>query len=267
MSFFTIKSLKHGMEVSAIVETDIEIALTLSKDGQYFGATWFLGALFVVSILYKIIDTWINESKYKDVMLLIFAGILAFISFQVTFPHMLSRTIICGFYFALGVFVKRNGKELKDLSCFGTAFVSGIIYLLISYYGSANMGKNQYRFPLQFVIGAILASYTILYVCKEFDLRAKLLIPVKKFLMFLGRHSIDIVIWQFNAFRLVILFQMYLNKEEITFANLLSYYPFYSTTNGWWVVYSVVGLLAPILFCEILRFGPWGKLFRKIHIV
>lgn len=265
--FYTVKSVRHGVAASSIFRTVVDIALTLSKDGQYFGATWFLGALFVVSIIYKAFDILIKESKYKDYLMLVLSGTFCVIAFNITFPHMLSRTIICGFFFALGVFTKRHRSELQGFDCFGTALACGCLFLIIAHYGSANMGANQYKFPFLFIVGALMASYAILYLCKEFDLRVKILMPVKKFLMYLGKHSIDIVIWQFVAFRIVIILQMYLNSEEITWSGVLSYYPCYSTDHGWWIVYTLVGLLVPVLFCSLLRSGPWGKVLKKLHIV
>ena len=42
-----------------------QILLTLNKDGQFFGATWFLGSLFLVSVFYKLLDTYLRDWKYR----------------------------------------------------------------------------------------------------------------------------------------------------------------------------------------------------------
>lgn len=265
--FYTIKSVLRGVSSNTILRNVLLIILTLSKDGEFFGATWFLGALFLVSIIYKLFDTLMLEVKYRDFVLLGFSSILTLVAMQITFPYMLSRTVICGWYFSLGVVLKNNKDKLNNFVCFGSALAAGCTFLLIAHFGSANMGKNSYRYPLQFILGAVLASYALLYICCEFDKRAKILMPVKKLLIYLGKHSLDIVIWQFVSFRLVILLQMYMNGELITLDNVLSYYPCYSTANGWWLVYTIVGTCVPIALCEFLRCGYWGKILKKIHIV
>lgn len=222
----------------------------------------------MVSVVYKIADTLIKDSKYKPFLMLSFFTCFGIIGFQITFRFMLSRTIICGMFFAIGVFVNKNVEHLKDLSCFGSALICALTFVVIGHYGSANMGTNEYRYPVLFVIGAVMASYALIYLCKVFDetyIRA--FKPMKKTLILLGKNSMDIVIWQFNAFRLVTILQMKLYGDQITWENVLQHYPCYVTENGWWIVYTVVGLVVPILFCGVLRSKPWGKVFMNMHIV
>ena len=80
----------------------IKIALTLSKDGQFLGATWFLSALFLVSIGYKMIDIFLAGFRYKEVSLLVIFGLIALNGITITLPYMLSRTCILSFYYAVG---------------------------------------------------------------------------------------------------------------------------------------------------------------------
>lgn len=266
--FFTAKSILHGASASYIAKTVVGILLTLSKDGQFFGATWFLGSLFVISVLYKMIDFSLKDSAYADVLMLLLFGIFALISFQITFPYMVSRTFICGMYFAGGAFIKKHWQVFRKIDHKILPMICGILFLVIGHYNSANMGSNEYRYPVLFVIGAAMASYSLICFCRYFDRRTGwFLLPLKHLLIFLGRNSMDIVIWQFVAFRAVIMVQMYLNHETITISNILKYYPCYSTEGIWWLAYTAAGLLLPLLFCSILRTGVWGKWLKFLHIV
>lgn len=56
-----------GYAVKSVIKT----LLTLDKH-VHLGATWFLGALFVMSILYKLCDTYINPKKYKRLLITLF---------------------------------------------------------------------------------------------------------------------------------------------------------------------------------------------------
>jgi fucose 4-O-acetylase-like acetyltransferase len=247
------------------------ILLTLSRGaGQFLGATWFLGGLFVISILYKIVDMSIVESKYKDIIILLVFTALAILGFQVTFEYTMSRTIILGLYFAVGAFCKKHkselaimGREAKFL-----AIISAIIFIVMGSFNSASMGANKFKYPVLFVFGAFLASYSLIYFSKAISsVGVKIVKFLKNILVFLGKRTIDILIWQIVFFRLVIIFQMLLNHEEMTVDHVLSYYPTYDSSNGWWILYMVVGLIVPILWGNLLRFGIWGKLLKKLHIV
>lgn len=265
--FYVTKTIIRGSSALTILKNAGLIVLTLSKDGEFMGATWFLGSLFLVSIFYKILDLVIKESKFKPLLILFIFASLTAIGFAKTFPYLTSRTLILGLFFAIGALVKKYKEYFKDVVGGITAVICLLMYIVIASFNSANMGKNEYSNPLLFVIGSILASYALIVFCKLFEEKVKVLQPVKRFIMFLGRRSLDILIWQFVAFRIVILLQMVIYKEELTIGNLLSYYPVYDSSNFWWIAYFVVGLFIPIGFCSLLRLGFWGKAFKKIHIV
>ena len=244
------------------------VLLTLEKDGEFLGAIWFLGALFLVSVLYKIIDYYIVETPEKKYIVLGTFFIWCVIGFEITLPYMLSRTLICGFFYALGVFGKTYLLNLKlDRNTSVYAVIFACTFLLIGHYNSANMGANEYKYKSLFVIGAVCASFVTLFISKCISAlcRSNILTYLKTGICFIGKNSIDIVIWQFVAFRVVIAVQLMLNHISLT--KLLDYYPMYSEKNGWWIIYTVVGIVLPIIWGMFLRAGIWGKFLKKIHFV
>ena len=246
----------------------LEIILTLSKDGQFFGATWFLGALFVMSVLYKVIDSAIPQSQAKDGIILLFFTTFAILGFQVNFPYMISRTLILGMFFALGAFIKKYKAFFAACNGNGTAFLCFLIFCLLGMHNSVKMGPNQYEFKVLFVIGACLASYAVIYLSQTLEaVNAKPLKFLKNIFIFLGQNSIDIVLWHFIFFRIGIIMQIYQNHETLSVSNVLSYYPIYDAANGWWIVYLLIGLILPLLWGKLLRFGIWGKILSRLHIV
>lgn len=94
------------------IKVGLQVLLLLNKDGQFFGATWFLGALFMVSVLYKVLDVYIQECKYKHLFLWSCFTALAIIGFEMDLPFMLSRTLILGLFYAAGHFVKIHKDDL-----------------------------------------------------------------------------------------------------------------------------------------------------------
>ena len=71
---------------------------------------------------------------------------------------------------------------------------------------------------------------------------------------YLGKRSIDLEIWQFVAFRIVIELQLFLDHKPVSLAEVLKYYPVYDAGNGWWMAYLVAGIIGSLL---------WGSLLRK----
>ncbi|MGN1134019.1 MAG: acyltransferase family protein [Oscillospiraceae bacterium] len=265
---FLVTAIQGSYQIGDFIKRCFEIILTLSKDGQFFGATWFLGSLFVISVLYKIIDTAVPKSEYKQLIMLGLFIVIGIIGFDINFRYMLSRTLILAMFFAVGVFIKDNKAELSKCSSFSMALICLMFFIVIGRYNSANMGGNEYKYPLLFVVGAFMMSYALLYFCRAMEKKSNVIIrKINKMFMYLGKRSMDILIWQFVFFRVGIIAQMLLNHEKITVANVLSYYPLYSEQNGWWIIYTVIGLVLPLLWGSLLRSGPWGRLFKKIHIV
>lgn len=223
------------------------ILLTFDKDGDFLGATWFLGALFVVSVFYKLMDYYLPEVKGKSIFLTVLFGIIALTGFQITLPFMFSRTCILAFFFAIGRTVKEFREWLADYDTVAFFFFSVIVFLVIGHYNGANMGANTYRYPALFVVGAILASYAVIYVSKILEKRT---VYLKKIFALMGKKSISIVIWHLVVFRLVIALQLLLWNQPLT--EIGNYYPSFVTTGGWWIVFIIVGIIGSMIIGEII---------------
>lgn len=241
--------------------TIIKILLTISKSGSFLGATWFLGSLFVVSVVYKIVDRYLPQTREKSLILLLMSTVISYIGFSVTFPYMISRTMVLTVFFAVGRVVRDYREKLTLYETFVMTLFSIAVFVLIGKYNSANMGANEYRYRLLFVIGALAASYIVIEISKYIEIHLKYL---KKIFCFWGRKSMPIVIWQFVVFRVVIALQ--LNLDGISLRHILDYYPCYRTENGWWIIYILVGMYMSILIGEITGFVK-NCIIKVINIV
>lgn len=77
-------------------------------------------------------------------------------------------------------------------------------------------GKMNYTNRILFVIGACAGTYVTVYVAMFLSrCRGKIWQILCKILCFLGKNSIDIVIWQFVSFRLCVLLQLYLEGRPL----------------------------------------------------
>lgn len=243
------------------IKSYILTILTLSKDGTFFGATWFLGALFVISVLYRILDEILKSYSHRHLMLLFFFVSLGICGYEITLPYMLSRTLILGMFYAFAVCYKDSIKKL-DLSRGGKIFLAVIlagVFIVFGHYNSANMGGNSYGYFYAFIVEALAASYVTIMISSFINDHIPIL---SRLLKWLGKNSLYIVLWQFVMFRIVIAIQMILAGEELS--NILNYYPIYSSDGFWPVVYTAVGLFLSVWIGRILTIRFWKNLIRKI---
>ena len=250
---FSVISIFLGIKKFSREEFSISIAkiiLTIGKDGFFLGATWFLGSLFVVSVSYKVMDAYMLVQKEKSIILLVLYAVIACIGFTITFPDLISRTLILSMFFAAGRVVRKYKEEFETYGQTKVMiFFSAVIFLVIGHYNSANMGANEYRYPLLFVIGALAASYVVIEISKYIENH---LLMMDKILSFFGRKSIYILIWQFVVFRLVIAVQLY--RNHISLHHLFDYYPCYTTEHGQWILYTVTGMIVPLFIGAVTDF-------------
>lgn len=246
---------------------ELQILLTLNKDGQFFGATWFLGSLFVVSLAYKWLDVSIPECRFKRIFITACFTCLAVIGFEIDFPFMLSRTFVLSMFYGVGYFIREDQNDWKAFDTPQSAAASLLLFLLIGHYNSANMGANSYKYHFAFVIGALLASYAAIFIAKA--AAEKNSVPaiglIQKILCYLGKESIDIVIWQFVAFRFIIVLQLCLH--HIPLNQLLKYYPVYDAKGLWWIAYLAAGIVIPILWGRVLKLFHFSQLFSTFTVM
>ena len=247
-----IKTILFPGRLTSNVKLIGQILLTLNKDGQFFGATWFLGSLFLVSVFYKLLDTYLRDWKYRYSFIFFSFVALAIVGFEINFPLMFSRTLILGLFYGIGHMIKRLPEEWKEFDRPLIAFFAVVVFIVVGRYNSANMGANEYRHYFSFVFGALCASYGVIFISRIIEQTIEIRV-LKMGLCYLGRKSLDIVIWQFVAFRLVIAFQLY--REGSLLSSVLDYYPVYDVEQGWWIIYTLVGLVVPML---------WGNFVRSI---
>lgn len=72
--FFLCKSIMLKYRLRQIAIGILKIILTIGRD-DLLGATWFLGALFVISVLYKILDYSLADKESRNsIMMMILAS-------------------------------------------------------------------------------------------------------------------------------------------------------------------------------------------------
>ena len=251
---FLIRAIISPNHIEDNIRQGLLILLTLNKDNQFFGPTWFLGALFIISIFHKLIEHHITDCSYKPFFISAFICSLAIIGFEIDFPYTLSRTFVLGLFYEIGYLIKHNQKEVANFNQPFMAIISFLLFIVLGPYNKVSMSSNTYKYYFTFIFCALCASYSVIYVsqiCDKLVSSYKHLHIIKSIFCYLGRNSLDIVIGQFIAFRFIIMLQLFL--DHIPLNQTLSFYPIYKAENGAWIAYTIAGLIVPILCGKLLR--------------
>lgn len=149
----------NNWSVNIAIKEIAEIILTLYKV-PFLGATWFLAALFWISILVNAVITLGKGKGFGDLILLLLSINLAVVGFQITLPYKLSRVMICSFFYAAGYLYKQcfHKHIAACIKNFGM-LLSAVLFILIASNNYAAMGSNQYSNKFLFIIGALAGIY------------------------------------------------------------------------------------------------------------
>ena len=248
------------------IEAMWQTLLCLNKDAGYLAATWYLGALFLISVAYRLVDMIIPDFRFRQYVILAIFAAIAVYGFYNTLPLLQSRTLILSFFFALGRFLKVEVPGVFRIRKLLIAILFGTLFWTLGHFDEVVMATNKYNNRVLFVICACLGSFTTIIISGWLeDRKLFLFIPLKKLLSLLGRYSMDILIWHFVAFRLVVMYQLYLEGEPLLKA--IDIGSRYNTDGMWWLLYMLAGIIVSLLWSALLRVGPWGRLLKKLHII
>ena len=224
--------------------------ITMRKTEQLLGGYWFLEYLFKGWVLFFALRHFLS-SFYIFVICLI--GGTFIYKFKDTLPIMDLDFLICAIAFiSLGHF-------LRDAICkcrlFKMKWIYILITLLIVFWGSLNfpsaIGRVYWLLFVPFVFcalsGTIMVYLTSTVIFENFSSNC-----FSKFLKYSGDNSLTILTWHFLSFKVVTL-------AIIIYYNLsidnLAHFPriMYFSQMGWWIIYSVVGVLLPLTIHKIVR--------------
>ena len=253
----------NNWSIHIAIKEIVEIILTLYKV-PFLGATWFLAALFWISILTNAIIVIGKGRSFSDIFLLMFSISSAVVGFQITLPYKLSRVIICFLFYVAGYVYKKYlytyiAVYIKN---FGMLLLAAL-FILIASNNYAAMGSNQYSSKLLFIIGAFAGTMSVL--------RASKLVTefwgdnfLVKHIVYLGKNTINIVIWQFLAFRLAILLQILFGNASLK--NLVDF-PVSNVSGIWWYIDTLAGIYGSLAWGYILHHNPATPMMKKLYMI
>ena len=247
---------------------DIIKSLLFVGSTEMGGALWFLRVLFVLSILYCLMDFIMSKifRKQKICIHFIISVVFLFIGYQCGIHNInlygLGQVFSFYILFYIGHILNRVKSVYAEWD-----YKRFMPILLCSYLAlfmlSQNIGEgfepgaNSYKSPQLLLICSVF-GWMLLYSASNIIKQFK---SIKKLLILIGQDTISIVILHFLCFKVVsVCISHIYNLPSFciaTFPNL------YGSIGGWWVAYTVVGVCLPVVLYEGYK-GIKNYIYRKI---
>ena len=188
---------------------------------QMGGALWFLATLLQISVLYCIVDFVLKRFLDKKHILLaqfvvavVFLGIGYFFHVKGVYLFGIESCFSCYILFYIGLLLNRYSEKVypevlwKRITVLVLSFV---VLCVLNHFGSVGLSGNNYNDPL-FLIIASLAGWYMLY---EMASLLKSSAVVSKWMAYIGKNTLPIVVLHFLAFKLVSLIGVWINGDEL----------------------------------------------------
>lgn len=245
--------LKLGFEV-----------LTMQNAHILLGGFWFIESLFVSSIIailwYKFIG-----SKLQPICIgitVFVGGALAICYYNIDIPYIHTRTLMGIAYFFTGTLLSRiriSGAGFKTIMIIIAMIALGCGIFFIMPVELLYMKANM---VVPYFIASTLISYTLIITCIAVGSSKHL-----KWLITLGRRSIDILIFHFLMFKIVSLIKIWHYGLPI---ERLSDFPIVGDANYvYWIVFVVFGVWGSMLLADgitIVRYRFFNFFHKYIPI-
>lgn len=229
----------------------IKIVFMLKTSGV-FGATWFLGSLFYISVFVAMMYKIINTFRQKLIVLIVVNIVLIIIFMVLGFyipikSYHLSATLMGTGYYLLGYNLKIT-NAINQLFNYNMIIKILIIFicisllLCISTINKCSFSSGIYSNSLLSVVSALSGVLSVLLLSGMF---------CNSFLSKIGCYSLEIMIWHLFAFKLVILIQILIYQLDFMVINS---YPYYDNHGIWLYILTVIGLIVPIYMSKMYNY-------------
>lgn len=173
------------------------------------------------------------------VILLLLSILFSLIKFDVPFLHIGSLSFFSSFFIVMG-------RAYKGIKIDTGRIIYTIMFFVVVAVGSVFCGVSMLSYNtiqiVPYAICALLGSIMMLNVSQWLCSGNK---SIKKFLLFVGDHTLEVLTWHFISFKLVSLLIIYIHGLPI---EQLAYFPTIKEYSSYyWPLYSLFGIGLPSL--------------------
>lgn len=253
----------HLTEPLSIGNTVVQIfrALTFNSETQLGGALWFLKVLFFLTVFYAFCDLLIKtilkkaNKKGKNTVLLI-QGILSivflFIGYKFFWYVGVDNYIqlkVASFYslYYLGIVFRVIRDRIDNINIFIKILIWAIsltvlvILTLNKEIDKFELANNQYNNPLILLLASVSGLFFCFFIAKVILKIEHLSKPT----IYLGKNTLYILILHLLCFKIVSYLGVIIYHQPFY---LVAAFPVLYEGELWWLAYTIVGVLFPVLF-------------------
>ena len=244
-SYYTTSDLSHKL---------FAILFTMHDYEELLGGFWFIRALFVTSLLIVFFSLLLKKfSKFKNELLCLQFLVLTVLIRRIAPDPEFWRDISMG---SLGAFFYMSGYLLMRYKSYwynkyGAILCCFTLFFFCSYFKdgiSMGCGYNRVIYYSISAVSGILLTLDISFVINGFSS------VFKRPLYYIGNHTLEILALHFLTFRFVSYFYIQVNDMNI---NHIAEHPVITsayTHPFMWVLYSIIGVVIPILLVLLYQF-------------
>lgn len=211
-------------------------------------ATWFLKALFMISVSFGVGCCIVSKICLKKTF---FETIRAFIcinclglGFLCHCLHFnfyqIGTMLTCSFLFYLGIIYKKNEHQIhSNLWILILSFLF-LLYCTFNLPNQFELVQNRYDNPVILIMASITGFLFILEVSKILSK----FIYLKQTLSYIGKNTMVILCFHFLFLKLVTYIQIIIYHRP---SYMLASFPVLISSDGWWILYTITGIAGPLI--------------------
>lgn len=231
-----------------IIQKELYMIIRFSSNEPFMGAMWFLGSLFVVSVIFLLLFKIASYSKKANNIIRALGTIVLYISGYYALKHnipnvygifnafILIAILYCGYLFRQYKIFEKFINNKIALACTATALILYISGITIRLQPQFIVNNNSLLFLLISINGVIMV-YGI----------SKLLYKTifGKIIAICGDLSFEIMALHFICFKLITILHIYI--EGADFEHLRDFPVYSKNLILWSPLYVIAGVFIPIL--------------------
>lgn len=245
----------------------LKAIITFNGVDPLLSAFWFLQTLFFVNIAFfivcKISSVLKVKKAYIQFILIICVFIAGFIAIYSNFDYRIfnqnnrlsvgmllnliqPRVLIVLSVYYLGYLYKKYEDIIAINIKWTSIFI--IVLFILPHFGSVEISAGIYTNPIFFLLASITGIYITIYFAKLINLNFK-----SDLLKYMGQNSMIIMAFHLISFKAISLLQVVIYGYD---TYNIAAFPILNGSGAWWILYSIVGVLLPILIkylCDVTK--------------
>lgn len=239
--------IQYAYSVKKTVQNLLK-TIVLASTPQLGVPTWFIRTLFIVTISFAVVsyaDKKLLHSKVITCCTFCVSGLAATLIsvFSVQLPMGGSNVCAAWFLYVVGVQMNALNSRINILredtkTIRLQLLISFMVLLICNQMGTVAFSSGKIT-NIFFLLVASIAGWYLLY-----SLAVVLPVKIKRYLSYIGKHSIAILLFHLLCFKLVSIIYTIVTCEKWVY---VAAFPSIKGVTALWIAYLIIGIAGPLL--------------------